>query len=433
LLAAAPMRFTDEFVFTKTRGDTLRTQWQREAGARQHYELAEMRSRAQTPTLLGRRRDWGAGPATPITQLYNSPNDRWPPSLSLEASPSTDSLDWRTRLKANHARAPTPETSHLWGVAPPKPSKAVAMAERVAELKMRLQRGTTHTESIAYWGLGVDDLADVLMACNGAPSLHSLHLDGCNVGTNNMMNLLSTLLMHPSCNLAELSLVDNGVSPNQLKTLVHGLRQNRTLRRLNLRHNNLTADNSDFSGLRTLVDCLDGGGDPGISSNNTLMALDMTGANLGDTGILHLTDLIRRSEALVQLDLANNGINLTGGQYLLEALQDAGDITVLCRMDLSNNTIKPMVLKRIGRLLERHVDRFKTMERLARQELKEQACPQVAALLHDKTGGKQVRRVAQSEYKRTARLQLYVASHMIRPWREIGKLHDQLMLANNSS
>lgn len=230
-----------------------------------------------------------------------------------------------------------------------------------------MREENTTTENVAWWDLDSDQVIELINIALMCPDLQTLYLDGNNLGAGGLSGI-STLVLSPETNLVELSLTDNAISSHGLKTVANGLRVNKTIRRVNLRNNECTAQGADYSGVQALADSLNNTGEPGISCNTTLLSLDISGNLLADQGALYVVEIFEKNMTLLELDLASNSIRDEGINAIVAALGvGIASGSKLSSCDLTDNYgMTRKVDGKISKLLAKNLSKRRALERHAR-------------------------------------------------------------------
>ncbi|XP_030019004.1 leucine-rich repeat-containing protein 45 [Sphaeramia orbicularis] len=206
---------------------------------------------------------------------------------------------------------------------------------------------------------GVEPQETVVSQLQDRGSSHGSKLDlsGQSLSTDTCSVLSRTLLKDTV--FTEVSFSDCMLSEEGAKVLLSGLVDNRTVKVLDLKGNNLRSTGAEVLGkllarnntLRRLVLEWNALGVwdeafslfcDGLSSNSALVHLDLRNNQINHNGAAELALALKRNSSLQVLDLRWNNIGLLGGRSLLEALQKNKSIV---QLEMAGNNIPSDTLK----------------------------------------------------------------------------------------
>lgn len=164
-----------------------------------------------------------------------------------------------------------------------------------------------HTIETVYLGCNYIEQAGAAALCealSGNQSVKSMWLKRNPIGSQSMKNIVQLLQQNP--HLRTLDLVNTCAGEGFL-TLLEYLKENRTVERLYLSGNYLTAD--------MMIPVSDM-----LIANKHLKSLFLSVNNIGDKGVAHLVRGLQQNTTLEQLSLSSCGIEAEGMQLLHDLL-----------------------------------------------------------------------------------------------------------------
>ncbi|XP_063312273.1 leucine-rich repeat-containing protein 45 isoform X2 [Pelobates fuscus] len=193
-------------------------------------------------------------------------------------------------------------------------------------------------------------------------STQSLSMDSCEV---------LGILLQNDVTFTHVTLNDCMLSEEGSKHLLHGLRSNSVIKHLDLKGNNLRAEGAEVLGkfLRhnsslislTLewnnLGMLDNAFSlfcDGLSFNQTLRKLDLRNNQINHTGAEELSMALKHNFSLQELDLRWNNMGLLGGRAMLSCMETNRN---LLKLELSGNNIPSDILKAIEQAVEHNQER----------------------------------------------------------------------------
>ncbi|XP_072893211.1 NACHT, LRR and PYD domains-containing protein 12-like [Hemitrygon akajei] len=215
------------------------------------------------------------------------------------------------------------------------------------------------------------DLEDCHIQCEGiqrlGPGLHKcqeLSLGGNDLGDSGV-KLVSVALKNPECKIQKLWLINVGLTDSGAEDLVSALSTNPSLTDLNLSYNKLgdsgvklvsAALRNPECKIQTLwlnnVGLTDSGAEDlvsALSTNPSLMELDLSVNKLGDSGVKLVSAALRNPECKIQtLWLDSVGLTDSGAEDLASAL---GTNPSLTELDLSGNKLGDSGVKLVSAAL----------------------------------------------------------------------------------
>jgi Ran GTPase-activating protein (RanGAP) involved in mRNA processing and transport len=185
--------------------------------------------------------------------------------------------------------------------------------------------------------LGHDEVGLLRMVLDNISSLHTLVLTSRTLGSAALAELAPALYQNTS--IKELDLSGNGLNNMESASILRDvIRSNKIMTTLDLSRNS-------FGQTTGTVDCIAGG----LSSNSTLLKIDLSCCALGDDGVSILAQTLgSRNTTLQKLALNSNSITSTGVGVLLEAMEQNSHITDL---ELRHNPIRNVGASLLGRAL----------------------------------------------------------------------------------
>ncbi|XP_078251373.1 NACHT, LRR and PYD domains-containing protein 3-like isoform X4 [Rhinoraja longicauda] len=208
---------------------------------------------------------------------------------------------------------------------------------------------------------GAEDLASALST---NPSLTELDLGDNKLGDSGV-KLVSAALGNPDCKIQRLELRTVGLTDCGAEDLVSALSTNPSLTELELSGNNLgdsgvklvsaALRNPDCK-IQRLELCSVGLTDSGaedlasaLSTNRSLTELDLSGNNLGDSGVKPVSAALRNPDCKIQrLELDSVGLTDSGAEDLVSALSTNPSPT---KLYLSNNSLTDRSVPGLRRLI----------------------------------------------------------------------------------
>ncbi|XP_048459341.1 NACHT, LRR and PYD domains-containing protein 3-like isoform X2 [Rhincodon typus] len=180
------------------------------------------------------------------------------------------------------------------------------------------------------------------------PSLHKcqvLRLEGNDLDDSGMQ-LLCLVLKHPKCKIEALGLADNGLTASCTENLSFVLSTNRSLKGLYLGYNNLGCSGVKHLSValkhldceiqklalndNELTDSCVKDLTSALSTNRSLTELNLNNNKLGDSGVILLSDSLRKPDCKIQeLRLADNALTDSCIKVLASALSTSRSLTVL--------------------------------------------------------------------------------------------------------
>ncbi|XP_059815319.1 NACHT, LRR and PYD domains-containing protein 14-like [Hypanus sabinus] len=189
---------------------------------------------------------------------------------------------------------------------------------------------------------GADDLASALST---NPSLTELNLSGNKLGDSGV-KLVSAALRNPECKIQRLWLIDVGLTDSGVEDLASALSTNTSLMELDMSENELgdagvkivsaalRNPECKIQKLRlTRVSLTDSGAEDlvsTLSTNPSLTELNLSGNELGDSGVKLVSAALRNPECKIQkLQLDKVGLTDSGAEDLVSTLSTNPSLTVL--------------------------------------------------------------------------------------------------------
>ncbi|XP_072440877.1 NACHT, LRR and PYD domains-containing protein 3-like isoform X1 [Chiloscyllium punctatum] len=180
------------------------------------------------------------------------------------------------------------------------------------------------------------------------PSLHKcqvLRLEGNDLGESGM-HLLCLVLKHPKCQIEALGLADNDLTASSIENLSSVLSTNRSLKDLYLGYNKLGSSGVKHLSValknldceiqklslndNELTDCCVEDLTSALKTNRSLTALNLNNNKLGDSGVVLLSESLRKPDCKIQeLRLDNNALTDLSIEALSSALSTSQSLTVL--------------------------------------------------------------------------------------------------------
>ncbi|XP_059818026.1 NACHT, LRR and PYD domains-containing protein 12-like [Hypanus sabinus] len=208
---------------------------------------------------------------------------------------------------------------------------------------------------------GADDLASTLST---NPSLTELNLSGNKLGDSGV-KLVSAALRNPECKIQRLWLIDVGLTDSGVEDLASALSTNTSLMELDMSENELgdagvkivsaalRNPECKIQKLRlTRVSLSDSGAEDlvsALSTNPSLMELNLSGNELGDSGVKLVSAALRNPECKIQkLWLDKVGLTDSGTEELVSALSTNPSLTVL---NLGLNSLTDRSVSALYRLI----------------------------------------------------------------------------------
>jgi Ran GTPase-activating protein (RanGAP) involved in mRNA processing and transport len=182
-----------------------------------------------------------------------------------------------------------------------------------------LERRPTLTKLIIRGvDFGLDEARLLRIALCNIPCLQSLLLASCTMGSAELEELEPVLYRNTFIKVLDISRnhLNDMASARSLRDII---RRNKTITSLVLTGN-------EFGRTTGAVECIA----DGVSSNSTLLKIDLSGCALGDDGVSILVQTLgSRNTTLQKLSLRSNSISSTGVGVLLEAMEQNSHITDL--------------------------------------------------------------------------------------------------------
>ncbi|KAM6897182.1 leucine-rich repeat-containing protein 45 [Xenentodon cancila] len=222
---------------------------------------------------------------------------------------------------------------------------------------------------------GVDPQESILLQLQENRAAHSSRLDlsGQSLSVDTC-TVLARVFQRDTA-LTEVLLCDCMLSEEGAKILLTGLFDNKTVKTLDLKGNNLRSAGAEVLGKllsrnRTLhrlvlewnalgvweeafsLFC------DGLASNNVLTQLDLRNNQINHHGASELALALKRNNTLEELDLRWNNIGLLGGRFLLEAFQKNKSVV---QLEMAGNNIPSDTLKALEQTTGHNSDRLSTL------------------------------------------------------------------------
>ncbi|XP_068755458.1 leucine-rich repeat-containing protein 45-like [Montipora capricornis] len=219
-----------------------------------------------------------------------------------------------------------------------------------------------------------------------------LELSGYNL-TPDDCNALATALTD-DLYFEELNLCDCLLSEEASKILLRGLMENQSIKRLNLKGNNIRSGAAEMLGqflkknssVRSLLvewnslGLWDNGMravSEGLAVNQSLLFLDLRNNQVSHEGASQLAVALKKNHSLRGLDLRWNNIGLLGGRELLEALKyNKG----LIGLELTGNNIPQDIIQALSIAIQQNSDRQVTFEE---HRIKTEALTRELEMVHE--------------------------------------------------
>ena len=154
--------------------------------------------------------------------------------------------------------------------------------------------------------LGDDGIQHLVHALRVNQGLKKLNLISCELTSLSTKGLAEALTTNEY--LEELNISRNALQDDGIEDLAHALRVNRSLKKLSLTYCGLTS-----LGAKSLAEAL--------TTKTHLEELNISVNELGDDGIRHVARALQVNQQLKKIELANCSITDTGLQYLTKAIQ----------------------------------------------------------------------------------------------------------------
>ncbi|CAF1531985.1 unnamed protein product [Rotaria sordida] len=205
--------------------------------------------------------------------------------------------------------------------------------KRLAQIVLAVPATSTPSEQV-FSTTGVQRLCKAL---EQNKTLKTLDLSHNQTGDEGAQHLGKVLEQNKT--LTTLNLRSNKISHEGARHLSKGLEQNRTLTTLDLSYNHI-----GHQGIQHLSKALE--------QNQTVTTLTLYQAEIGDEGAQHLGKALEQNkQTLNTMDLSHNQIGDEGAQHLGKALEKNQTLTTL---DLSRNQIDDEGVQHIGKALEQN-------------------------------------------------------------------------------
>ncbi|XP_059816755.1 NACHT, LRR and PYD domains-containing protein 12-like isoform X2 [Hypanus sabinus] len=235
--------------------------------------------------------------------------------------------------------------------------KLVSVALRNPECKIQI---------LWLWDVGLTDsgVEDFASALSTNPSLTELDMSENKLGDSGV-KLVSAALRNPECKIQRLWLIDVGLSDSGVEDLASALSTNTSLMELDMSENELgdagvkivsaalRNPECKIQKLRlTRVSLSDSGAEDlvsALSANPSLMELNLSGNELGDSGVKLVSAALRNPECKIQkLWLDKVGLTDSGTEELVSALSTNPSLTVL---NLGLNSLTDRSVSALYRLI----------------------------------------------------------------------------------